>query len=218
MGTSIGFILAGGIGARFGGEKPKQYHTINGKEILAYSIEAFRKSKYIDDFFIVLDEEVFLTQRIEKDYGVTTIMGGKSRNHSFKNALDYIKLNYPECEKVIENEAARPLITNEIIDSYLELLDEYDYVNTTVKISDALGSFQNRVADRSQYYLIQAPDAYRFQLLYESFDPESDTIHPAFQLPNHATEYRNFNFGNNIKVTYPQDLMIVEAILKSRIE
>lgn len=42
MGQNIGIVLAGGIGQRFGGDKPKQYFKINGKEMIAYSIEPFR--------------------------------------------------------------------------------------------------------------------------------------------------------------------------------
>ena len=42
---NIGIVLAGGIGRRFGGDKPKQYFEICGKEMIAYSIELFRAAK-----------------------------------------------------------------------------------------------------------------------------------------------------------------------------
>ena len=41
---NIGIVLAGGIGRRFGGDKPKQYFEICGKEMIAYSIELFREA------------------------------------------------------------------------------------------------------------------------------------------------------------------------------
>ena len=91
---NIGIILAGGVGKRFGKDKPKQYVEINGKELIAYSIDAFKKSRMIDEIIVVLNEEEFLTKRIEKNYNVVCIKGGKTRNESFKNALDYIKNNY----------------------------------------------------------------------------------------------------------------------------
>ena len=56
MGENIGIVLAGGIGQRFGGGVPKQYRTIFGKEMIWYSIDAFRRAGRIDDFVVVLDE------------------------------------------------------------------------------------------------------------------------------------------------------------------
>ncbi len=216
MNKNIGIILAGGIGARFGGDKPKQYYDILGKEMIWYSIDAFRKATTLDDFIIVVDENEMNNGRIKNQYGVKTVKGGKSRNFSLKNALDYIADNFPECEKVIENNAACPMITPSLIDEFINILDDYDFVNAAYKITDALGSYKDRVADREDFYLIQSPDAYKFPLLYKYFDPNSTLCHPAHQLPKSAREYRYFGFDDNFKVTYPKDLKIAEILLKNR--
>ena len=216
MGKNIGIILAGGIGSRFGADKPKQYCTIFGKEMIWYSIDAFRKAKTIDDFIVIVDKTEMEKGRIASDYGVTTVEGGSSRNSSFKNALDYIAEHYPECERIIENNAACPMITPELIDEFINLLDEYDYVNTAYKITDALGSYKDRIADREDFYLIQAPDAYRFPLLYKYFDENSTLCHPAHQLPLDTKEYRYFGYTDNFKVTYPEDIKIVEVLMERR--
>jgi 2-C-methyl-D-erythritol 4-phosphate cytidylyltransferase len=215
---SVGIILAGGIGTRFGADTPKQYHLINGKEMIWYSIEAFKKSKNIQDFFVVLDEKEYFNGRIAREYGVKTVQGGSTRNHSFKNALDYIKINYPNCEKIIENNAACPLTTSEIIDRYIELLDDYNYVQTTFKIVDALGSYKDRTVNREDYFLIQAPDAYRFNEIYSCFDPNHKNGHPAVQLPEEAVGYNYFDYGVNFKVTHPNDIKIVEMLINRRNE
>ena len=216
MGKNIGIILAGGIGSRFGADKPKQYCTIFGKEMIWYSIDAFRKAKTIDDFIVIVDKTEMEKGRIAADYGVTTVEGGSSRNSSFKNALDYIAEHYPDCERIIENNAACPMITAELIDEFIGLLDDYDYVNTAYKITDALGSYKDRIADREDFYLIQAPDAYRFPLLYKYFDENSTLCHPAHQLPLDTREYRYFGYTDNFKVTYPEDIKIVEVLMERR--
>ena len=215
---SIGVILAGGIGRRFGGDKPKQYYLIKGKEMISYSIELFRTAKTIDDFVVVLNPEEFENGRIAKQYGVRTVCGGKTRNHSFLNALDYIAREFPDCEKIIENNAACPLTKPETIDSYIKLLDEYDFVQTTLKITDALGSYTSRAVDREDYFLIQAPDAYRFNLLRRHFDPNHPNGHPAAQLPDSARGYNAFYDGRVFKVTHPDDIKIVEAIMDWRVK
>ncbi len=216
--SSIGIILAGGIGSRFGADRPKQYCKIFDKEMIWYSIDAFRQAKSIDDFIVIVDANEMQSGRLAQDYGVTLVQGGSTRNESFKNALDYINKTFPDCEKIIENNAACPMITPELIDEFMGLLDEYDYVNTAYKITDALGSYKDRIANREDFYLIQAPDAYRFPLLYKHFDKDSELCHPAHQLPLSATEYRYFDYNDNYKVTYPDDIKIVEMMMNRRKE
>lgn len=216
MGKSIGIVLAGGIGQRFGGDKPKQYYLIKGKEMIAYSIELFRSAKTIDDFVVVLNPEEYENGRIAKQYGVRTVCGGKTRNWSLKNAMDYIAKEWPDCEKIIENNAACPLTKPETIDSYIKLLDEYDFVQTTLKITDALGSYKSRIVDREDYFLIQAPDAYRFKQLQKCFNPDHPNGHPAVQLPESAKGYNAFYEGRVFKVTHSDDIKIVEAIMEAK--
>ena len=181
-----------------------------------YTIDAFRKAEKIDDFIVVVDENEMKSGRLAETYNVKLVQGGSTRNKSFKNALEYIKKNYPDCEKVIENNAACPMITPKIIDEFMTLLDEYDYVNSTYKITDALGSYKDRLANREDFYLIQAPDAYRFPLIYKYFDENSELCHPAHQLPLTTKEYRYFDYHDNYKVTYPEDIKIVEMMMERR--
>lgn len=212
MGKAIGIVLAGGIGRRFGGDKPKQYYLIHGKEMIAYSIELFRNAKTIDDFVVVLNSEEYENGRIARQYGVRTVCGGRTRNWSFKNALDYIAREFPDCDKIIENNAACPLTKPEMIDDYIRLLDEYDFVQTTLKITDALGSYKDRTVNRDDFFLIQAPDAYRFNELCACFNPDHPNGHPAVQLPASAKGCNVFHDGPVFKVTHPNDIRIVEML------
>ena len=213
MSKSIGIVLAGGIGHRFGGDKPKQYFKIRGKEMIAYSIELFRKAKSIDDFVVVLNPEEYESGRIAREYGVRVVKGGATRNWSLKNAMDYITREWPDCEKIIENNAACPLTKPETIDEYIAKLDEYDWVQTTIRITDALGSYKDRTVDREDYFLIQAPDAYRFKGLCACFNPDHPNGHPAVQLPATAKGYNAFHDGPVFKVTHPNDIAIVEVLM-----
>ena len=216
MAKNIGIVLAGGIGHRFGGDKPKQYFPILGKEMIAYSIELFRAAKSIDDFVVVLNREEFEDGRIARQYGVKTIVGGATRNHSFKAALDWTAANHPDCEKIIENNAACPLTRPEHVDEMIGLLDDFDWVQTTIHLTDALGSVNDRMVNRDDYFLIQAPDAYRFREILVCFDPENPCGHPAVQLPPSARGRNVFRDGEVFKVTHPDDIEIAELMLKRR--
>ena len=216
MARNIGIVLAGGIGNRFGGNKPKQYFPILGKEMIAYSIELFQAAKTIGDFVVVLNRDEFESGRIARQYGVETIVGGATRNQSFKNALDWIADRHPDCEKVIENNAACPLTKPEWVDEMIALLDDYDWVQTTLHVTDALGSVNDRTVNRDDYFLIQAPDAYRFREILACFDPAHPCGHPAVQLPPTARGHNCYRDGEVFKVTNPPDVEIAELMLRRR--
>ena len=218
MSQNIGIILAGGIGIRFGADKPKQYLELLGKEMIAYSIECMRNAKSIDDFIVVLNSDEFVNGRIARTYGVKTIEGGTTRNKSFKNALDYIVNEWPNCEKVVENNAACPLTKPEWLDEMILFLDNFDWVQTTLHVTDALGSIHDRMCNRDDYYLIQSPNAYRLHEILKCFDPDNPNGHPAIQLPPTARGKNIFRDGEVFKVTHPSDIEIAELMLRRSLQ
>ena len=69
MNTAI--ILAGGIGTRLGGEKPKQYLDVAGKPVICYCLDKFQNSSIIDEIIIVASVETdingsYLIQLLKK--------------------------------------------------------------------------------------------------------------------------------------------------------
>lgn len=142
---NIGIILAGGIGARFKSNKPKQYMKLNGKEVIEYTINAFKKSRKIEYILCVLDKNTLQEGRIEEAYNIKCIQGGDTRNASLKNALDYIKHKHKNTNNIFIHEAARPFITDTIINKYIDELEHYDAVVTAVEITDSLAKKMGRV-------------------------------------------------------------------------
>ena len=206
-------ILAGGIGERFRSHYPKQYTLLKGKKILEYSIDEMKKSKKCDKILLVLYNDRTEVDFFRKKYGFDVILGGEKRMDSFQNALDYINRNHPECKKVIFHEAARPLVKHEIIDMYFDLLDEYDYIETCQKITDSLGSYVINAPKREDYYLIQAPEAYRLSILNQYYDHESDIYYAGNQFPSFIKGYQCFDIVNNYKLTTPEDKALIEFLL-----
>lgn len=211
---NVALILSGGLGERFGGETPKQYQMLAGKWVIAYTIEALKTSAKIDKIIAVVSDHYLAVLR--EKYKIESVSGGNSRNESLWNGLEYINEKYPNCDRVLINEAARPFITPELVDRYVSLLEEYDAVITTKHITDSLGKENYHITDRSQYYLIQAPEAFRFRLLYNHFRAESPITATVQQLPPGSKVYRNFDFRDNIKITYPEDLDLVEFLMRGR--
>ena len=205
-------ILASGVGNRFGSSIPKQYHLVNGRPVIEYTITAALKSNL--DEVILIANEPYKTE-LEKKYGVTTVEGGKTRNKSLINGLNYIKDNY-DCKKLMVIDAVCPLITPELINVYLNYLDEYDAVFTTSKIPTSLGKYDGTPINREDYFMIQSPDAYRFNIIYDNFKDDPVLTTPLHLLPKNTNIKYYFGFTNYAKIIYPHDIAIIEALLNEQ--
>ncbi|MDE6758463.1 MAG: 2-C-methyl-D-erythritol 4-phosphate cytidylyltransferase [Clostridia bacterium] len=207
---NVAMILSGGVGRRFGGNIPKQYLLIKGKMVIEYVIEAIRNSGVIDKVLIVTNKPY--DNMIKEKFDVDVCLGGEERNITLKNGLDYIYDNY-NCDKIMIFDAVRPLVYPQLVGEYLKKLDQYDIVLTAKKITDSLGCYDIHEIIRDRYYLLQSPEAYRFDLLYKYFDSHSQLTEVAQQLPKELKTYLNFDFHNNIKITYKHDLVVAEQLL-----
>lgn len=211
---NIAFILAGGNGSRFGSHTPKQFLPLAGREMLSYSVEALQNARLCDGLFIVCPagEQAALEAR----YRIPCIAGGDTRNRSLYYGLLHIQKTFEKCQNVFIQEAARPMLTSSLVDHYFTLLEDYDSVITAAHISDSLGKYGQQITLRDEYYLIQAPEAFRFRLLFSHFDAESPVTATVQQMPKNSKMLRYFDFPENIKVTYPEDFLVAEYLIKHR--
>ena len=200
---NVAMILSGGSGKRFGQEVPKQYQLVLGKPVVQYVVEANRQAEKIDKILVVCAEEY--REWFEKDLKVEVCLGGSERNISFMNGLNYIKEHY-DCKKVMVFDAMRPFVTPELINIYMDKLDEYEVVATCQRIVDSLGCLDFHECDRSRYYILQSPEAFRFDVIYDNFDPNSPLVEAYQQLPESTTLYKYFDFPDNYKLTFYHDL------------
>ena len=205
-------ILAGGAGNRFGSPVPKQYHLINGRPVIEYVIDAALRSS-ADEVIIAADRDNL--SRLADKYGVITVEGGNTRNASIAKVLDYTASHF-DCGKFIIAEAVCPLLTFGLLDEYFALLDEYDAVFTASDITSNLARYDGKYADRDDFFLIESPDAYRFDLLRQNFDAASSYTTPLYLLPEGSRIKFYREFMDYIKIVYPHDLAAAEALMHER--
>lgn len=212
---NVGIILGGGIGQRMGYDYPKQYIKMGDKELISFSIEEFKKSQTLDHFVVVADSEEH-SEYITKKYDVNVTLGGKTRNESMCNALDYIE-ELGGCTNIFVNEAARPMITSGLIDKFMGMMDDNIACIYCVKpITDSLETIDGHYADRTCYRLVMSPEAYSFNILRKYFKKDSPTTFPGHVIPDTYKKIQYSEYKENIKVTYPLDLVILEAYLNER--
>lgn len=210
---NVVMIMAGGIGNRFGANIPKQYIKLNGKPIIDYVIENVQKSKLTDKILIVLNRECIKYSKLLQNGNFDFAENGNERYESIKNGFNFIKSNY-DCDKVLIADAVAPFIYPELIDDYFSKLDNFDAVITAQKITGALGNFSYDPLDRENFYMTQSPEAFKFDLIYKYFNPNFASQELAWQLPKETKKYLNFNFKNNLKITYDFELEYASYLMK----
>lgn len=213
-------ILAAGVGSRMGLNYPKQFMKIKGKPIFIYSLEIFSTLPEIDTIILVCNADCLDEyKKYVKMYNINNVkyvIGGKTRQESVKNATSFVKT-----EKVIIHEAARPLISKEMIKEIISFNDE-DAVIPTVPIKFTVikgNNYMTGELNRSELHNVQLPQLFRTDILKE--------IHiKAVQDNYNATEdgMMAFHYGykvrliegreSNIKITTPLDIEIVNNLLK----
>lgn len=208
-------MLASGVGNRYGADIPKQFTIIRGKMLIEYVIDAVLESKLADKIIIATDivENTPIIGEICKNNNIELVQGGDTRNRSLQNVLDHIKINY-DCKKLIVVDAVRPMITGKLMDEYFRRLDDADTVVTAQKVTDSLGCYDMHTCDRERYYLMSSPEGFGFDYLYNHYDCESTLVEVTQQFPEDCRVDLYFGFRNNMKLTYPEDLPLLEAMIE----
>lgn len=215
-------IVAGGSGTRINNPQPKQFIEINNKPIIIHTIEKFFKSEKNISIYIAVhpDYHKYLSDLIQKFFPENNIhiaLGGETRFHSVKNALQEIKTN----EGIVcIHDAARPMVSVETIKRCIETTVAKGNATPFVPVNESLRELnheKNIAVNRNDFVIIQTPQCFRineiksaFEQTYESAFTDDASV---FEKAGHEI---NLVMGNieNIKITYPIDLLLAQQYLK----
>jgi 2-C-methyl-D-erythritol 4-phosphate cytidylyltransferase len=225
----VAVVLGGGTGTRFGANLPKQLLTLNGKTLVEHCVAAFAASPGIDEILLVMplayhDE----AKRLVGGQVGAIITGGSTRSDSVRNALAHIGARYDHAETgVLIHDAARPLVTRQIIDDCVQALREHDAIGTAVPTSDTILAVASgviaHVPPRETLYRAQTPQCFRLETITKAhalaaadpaFTPTDDCGVVLRYLPGTPVHIVPGS-ETNLKVTYPTDLAVAEALLRA---
>ena len=210
---NIIMITAGGVGERFGSSVPKQYVEINGRQVIAYVIDACRQCRQADAIVVVAHPNYH--SELTAEYGVDVAASGPELNVTKRNGLDYIR-RHSACEKLVVVDAVRPAVESHVIDRFFTLLDKYDAVANARKITDSLGRYGQWIVNREEYYTLSTPEGFSFSLIDKHFKADSPLTESIQQLPPTSQVYLDFDAPYYDKLTYPEDLAKIQSILSQR--
>jgi 2-C-methyl-D-erythritol 4-phosphate cytidylyltransferase len=222
-------IAAAGPSVRFGGGLPKQYAPIAGVPMLAHTIAALNRSIVLEAIFVVLAPgDKHYGEQIGSVAGVVPVYeGGATRGESVRNGLAAVGKRAGAEDWVLVHDAVRPCIDVTTLNRLLhELEDEPVGGLLAVPLCDTLkraevgaGVRAASTEARDGLWCAQTPQMFRYailnhalrradvaQLLDEAQAVEALGVKPRLVQGSPA----------NIKVTYPEDVALAEAILAGR--
>lgn len=231
-------ILAGGKGTRMGNvPMPKQFLTLNNTPIIIHTIEKFVLNDKIEKIIIGTPKEwINHTKDILKKYDldlprIQVIEGGKDRNGTIMNIIEYIDMSYSLKDEdiLVTHDAVRPFLTHRIIEENINNGLEYGAVDTVINAIDTIvesrdNDFIDSIPRRDYMYQGQTPQTFninKLKQLYEQLsESEKAILTDACKIFTIKGEKVKLVRGEifNIKITTPYDLTVANAIIKGSLD
>jgi 2-C-methyl-D-erythritol 4-phosphate cytidylyltransferase len=220
--TTAAIIVAAGSGQRFG-DAGKSFVPLHGKPMAWWSLRAASEASSVDEIILVCAEHSFdvaaaLILSFQNDKRATLVIGGARRQDS---ALAGIEATSPDTTIVAIHDAARPMVTATLFDDVVAAATSGAAI-AAVPISDTIKRVEDgRVREtvpREKLVSVQTPQAFHKQLLLDAFriaeetgSSVTDEASLIEQMGGSVQVVRGSD--SNLKVTYPEDVFIAEALL-----
>ncbi len=205
----------------------KQFHLLEGKPILAHTLEKFETCPMIRSILLVVGQEDMdycLNEVVEKFQfkKVSQIVpGGKRRQESVRNGIDAL----PKDVKVVAiHDGVRPFVTQAMIEDSIQSAVTFGAVvlampvKETIKISNPDGTVL-KTLDRESLWQIQTPQTFQVNIIKEA---HSRAMKDGFVGTDDASLVERLGVAvhilpgsyMNIKITTPEDLLLANLFLK----
>ena len=222
-------ILAAGQSTRMG-KINKQLYSLGGKPVLAHTLLAYQKCPLIREIVVVTKPEEFdAVYELSKKYKITKLkqlaIGGATRQESARRGVEKLsdKVKY-----VAIADGARCLTTPAQITKVClaafrtKAACAGHLISDTVKRATVLGNVQETV-DRTGLWQVQTPQVFHTALYHAALvkaERDQFTVTDDASLIEHlGFQVRLVECGaSNIKITFPEDLSLANAIYRARTE
>ena len=220
-------IVAAGKGTRMGAKGDKLFLELGGCPIVAHTWRRFDEAECIDELLLVVREgrqaafaELAERYRFRKKFAL--VAGGKERQDSVWNGLEALS---PRAEIVAIQDAARPCTSQSLIAATIAAARETGAAVAAQAVTDTIkesrdGKLIERTLDRSRLWAVKTPQTFRVEIIRRALSEvrqrglvvTDDTA--ACELIGQPVQLV-LSAQPNPKVTRPEDLPCVEALLRS---
>jgi 2-C-methyl-D-erythritol 4-phosphate cytidylyltransferase len=160
-------VAAGGRGDRLGLDRPKAFAKLRDRPMLAESLERLDASGWIDAIVVAAPEgweepAILLAEELGCSKVFACVTGGGTRAESVRLALAELP---EDAAAALVHDAARPLVTDEVVGRVLEPLGEgWDGVVPGLPVADTVkrvrGDAVVETISRDDLVAVQTPQAF----------------------------------------------------------
>ena len=214
MNKVIAIIVAAGQGRRAESARAKQWCDLNGRQVIEWSIEAFRTHPRIDEIIVVTGSD------LPEDFTPThclCVSGGAPRTLSVRNGLNAI--NAPQDDAIVLiHDAARPGLTHKVIDVLLDALNTHAAAAPALPVQDALKRQTDNTLEtvsREALFRVQTPQAFRFGAISHALEEASDDlVDDLAAVEAQGIDVKLVRGSDRLhKITYPEDFDMVSRLM-----
>lgn len=227
----VAIILAGGVGSRLGKGIPKQFVEVQGKPIIAYTLEKYQNNPNIDAIEIVSHKNyIDRCKELATEYGFTKVKwyvnGGDSFPASSVNGLMYLRSILADDDIVQIHGSCAPLVTDEVIDDGIRVCREHKnamaiqqmVLSTCLKDDETCSS---KTIDREDIVQVQFPLTFQYKYICDAYDKvladgsfEKLGLHLQYAVfANGGTMHFSKGDDRNMKITTQAELDLFEGYL-----
>jgi len=225
---TVAIIPAAGSGIRMESKRAKQFLSLDGKPILALTLEPFQEST-VDAIILVvpLDDLEYCKKEIVERFGFTKVKkivpGGKWRQDSVRFGLEATEGKY---DLVLIHDGVRPLIKKRLIERVIKEAMTNRAVITALPAKETVKEVNElrdvvKTYDRERVWMVQTPQAFRYQDILNAHHKalkqgwEEATDDALLVEKSGITVKVVEGSEKNIKVTTPDDLELARFLLRS---
>ncbi len=195
-------IPAAGAGERRGAAVPKAFAGLGGRPMVEWSLDVLRD----------VCDRVVVAVPPDRAEPPDFVAGGATRSESVRNALAAAA----EASVVVVHDAARPLVTVDLVRRCIDALAGVDGVIAAIPVNDTVKEVEDehvlRTPDRRRLWAAQTPQVFRADVLRRAAGAEGtddaslvEAIGGRVRVVHGAPE--------NFKVTTPLDVRVAEMLL-----
>ena len=214
---AVALLVAAGRGERLGTGGPKAFVMLGGRPMLQWSVDALSAVDEVERIVVALPPGV------DAPPGTIGVPGGAARSQSVRAALR----EAGDAEVVLVHDAARPMVTPELIRDCLATLAAHDCdaaiaaTPVTDTIKESRGEEVVRTLDRSCLWAVQTPQVFTRRALERALDCADQDLAAATDdaslVESGGGTVRLVPAPReNMKVTTPLDLRVAELLLAER--